>query len=378
MRQINLMLLCLCAPITVWAAPMALNECGEKSSIDTSNAAQSAENLQNYFTRAAADWAKLAKDTATHPLKRKTLEDCTSDLRKALAEAAKPAVARAGGTGLLETVANLRQTVDSLSNEVTGTLPVQMLTDLGLQRIAQEQKIDPGAARYDFYLGPTYALSPTGSWNGGVEILFRSNTNRLFERQVDAGSRYFQISSLFAYRTLGGDDVNLDSDTPNAGGENEGFVSPFEADGGIASVDLRLAYFAETKDLKSAYGLAALAGAESLPLEKDEGAFTTLKPRAGLGGLFRTSYGDGALGELFLGYIRDSRYEARLTGEDEDSKNRLAMSGILQLPSFSKGGALRMAARIFASTPVSGGDASELRLSVLVAYDLRTLVNQLP
>lgn len=259
-------------------------------------------------------------------------------------------------------------------------LAVQEVTRLGTALLAGEQRKDPAAARYDFYAGPSSSLMPNGSWKNGAEVLFRSNTDKLMKSEDSDGKdarsdNYWQVSSLFAYRYRGGEAVELDPQMPTQpppGTNVPEFVSPFEAKGGVASVDLRVArHFNETA------AFAVVGGAESLPTEEEDSTLTTLKFRGGGGGLYRTSYDDGALGELFLGYIHDSRFKAEFTGEDKDSMDRLALSGILQLPAFNEGKSLRLAARIFASVPVSGGDSSELRLSVLVAYDLRTIFSKI-
>lgn len=303
--------------------------------------------------------------------------DCREELRSVLRSAADPAIALAGGQPLFDATKRLAEVAGSVT-ETVDTIAVQALAAAGALRLAQEQRVDPTTARYDFYAGPSYSLTPDGSWRNGVEVLFRSNSDRLLEDRALL-FKYLQLSSLFAYRTLGGDEeVNLE-DEGGAQPPPDDFVSSFDAKSGTASVDLRLSGFFKNRgdDDASTLGFAALLGAESLPTDADESGLTTLKLRGGLGPIYRTSYGDGALGELFVGYIHDSRYKAQFTGEDEDSTDRVALSGIIQLPAFDKDESLRLAARIFASTPISGGNASELRLSILLAYDLRSVFSKL-
>ena len=224
-------------------------------------------------------------------------------------------------------------------------------------------------ARYSIYAGPAYTLTPDGSWSSGFDTVFRSET-----APKGTFRGYFQLS----YTTRGG--PKAEDGEPDEGAETEPgetapeFVSPFDAEGGIVNIQTggNWMLLPEQYDW---LGLSGRLGYESLPTEKDSGGINTFKPFVSAGLVTRTIYTDQhSLGQLFLGYSRDYRWDKDLTGEPKNRYDRVVFSGLLELFQVSKA---TIATRLFASMPVSGKGDTEFRISILAGFKLEDIAQTL-
>lgn len=219
-------------------------------------------------------------------------------------------------------------------------------------------------ARYSIYSGPAYSLKPDGSWSNGFDTVFRSET-----ALKDVFRGYFQLS----YTTRGGPEAT-DGTTTGSGEATPTFVSPFNAKGGIVNIQTGGSWmpFPGKYDW---IGVSLRGGYESLPTEDDSGGSNTFKPFASTGLVTRTIYTDQqSLGQIFLGYSRDYRWDKDLTGESKNRYDRVVFSGLLELFQVSKA---TIATRLFASMPATGKGDTEFRISLLVGFKLDDIAQTL-
>jgi hypothetical protein len=237
----------------------------------------------------------------------------------------------------------------------------------GEAKSAMDSEIGKGA-RYNIYAGPAYSLKPDGSWSNGVDTVFRSETP--IEDPLRA---YFQLS----YTTRNGpkaEDGKADGGAAPAPGNTDlEFVSPFSAKGGIVNIQTGANWMASrTYDW---IGLSLRGGYESLPTEKDGEGLNTFKPFGSVGLVTRTLYTEQqSLGQLFLGYSHDRRWDKDLTGDSKNRYDRLVFSGLLELFQVSKA---TIATRLYASMPVTGKGDTEFRISVLIGFKLQDIAHTL-
>ncbi|MDB5967914.1 MAG: hypothetical protein JWQ90_364 [Hydrocarboniphaga sp.] len=225
-------------------------------------------------------------------------------------------------------------------------------------------------ARYSIYAGPAYTLTPDGSWSSGVDTVFRSET-----APKGAFRGYFQLS----YTTRGG--PKAEDGEPDDGAETEAgetapeFVSPFDAKGGIVNIQTGGNWMPFSDPPYDWLGLSGRLGYESLPTEEGSSGLNTFKPFVSFGLVTRTIYTDQhSLGQIFLGYSRDYRWDKDLTGDSKNRYDRVVFSGLLELFQVEKA---TIATRLFASMPVTGKGDTEFRISILAGFKLEDIAQTL-
>lgn len=345
--------------------------------ITPAEAAQRARQVANYLANSGTRWASLEEAARGA---------CAEELTLALDRVSEPYSAGAAPTQLRAAAMILRDAVKKATDEggadraalVNAANILIKRTDVALTIIAK----DVDRARYGVYGGVAYTLTPEGSWNSGIDVLARfSSTNDRQGRVCGKGfcNGFFEIG----YFSRGGEEPPEEAPPTPGDGNGTGtgddmamapaamepaepdFVNPFESDEGVFAV--QMGYSAYT--FRDWIGFGVRAGAETLPTEVSSTSFSQTKPFAAIGFAGQRTYYDGALGDVFIGYAHDERWRKDVTGEDQDATQRLLISGLLQLPGLDDGLNYRIAGRLHVSVPLEGGDSSEVRLSVLLAYD---------
>lgn len=242
-----------------------------------------------------------------------------------------------------------------------------------------------GAARlprYGLYVGPSYSLKGDGGWHTGSEFMAR------FESAVhDRGKAcwfgaWCRTASEFSYRRVGAFDEpapeqeEQDSPVMRTGSEDPAFT-PFTSSGGIFRFSG--AYQVHFNDWFGLMGVAGLTAADTGNSERPE-----LRTRIGAGFHTQTLYGDGALGQLYVGYMRDAIWQREVPIDDENpdlgfrkekNPNRWVVDGLFFLPGIELGG-FQVAARVTADTPINRRGPSDVRASLLFHYDLNRWIKR--
>lgn len=226
------------------------------------------------------------------------------------------------------------------------------------------------SAQYGFYLGPSFSQDGSGGWKSGVEVLARFDPEAGTPEDSVTCTKPFiwcRAFSEFSYQVIGAVDAAVAEATGGvtpAAGETLPF-NPFSESGGYFRFNGGLrGHFSEW------FGLQAGVGLSSLPNE--DGGDHRLVPRYFGGFDFQTLYGDGALGQIFIGYARDEFWERRIE-QDGSVKtlrdfDRYVVSGTFLLPGVEAIG-FRVATRAHLDAPVSGEGPSETRVAILFYQD---------
>ena len=146
-------------------------------------------------------------------------------------------------------------------------------------------------------------------------------------------------------------------------------VDVFKSKGRFSIREIYRGHFSDWAGLEAGVGVTG-------PI-RDSSPTTGIEPRVNIGANFQTLYTDGMLGQLSLGYAHD-KYWRYLTGTDDPATtgdervlqkdyNRYYMEGTVLFPNLELGG-WRLAGRVSADWPTSGGREGELRASVLFYY----------
>jgi hypothetical protein len=258
----------------------------------------------------------------------------------------------------------------------SGQAAEQIKTDFGVAKPLMETAVGIGAARlprYGIYAGPSYTLQGDGGWHAGSEFVAR------FESAVHDRSRWCwfgnwcRTASEFSYRSIGAlDDSTASPQEKNANGE-EPPINPFTSSGGIFRyTGAYQIHFDDWIGVMGVFGLTATDPGDSKRPE--------LRTRVGIGGHFQTLYGDGALGQLYFGYMRDAIWERNVPIDPTDpalglrkehNNNRWVVDGLFFLPGIDIGG-FQVAARLTADAPMNKRGPSDVRASLLFHYDLNS------
>ncbi len=264
----------------------------------------------------------------------------------------------------------------------SGPAAEQIKTDFVVAKPLLEFGEGIGAARlprYGIYAGPSYTLKGDGGWYAGSEFVAR------FESAVHDHSRaclfgsWCRTASEFSYRSIGQLDDDADPVAANRahGDDDEPTMNPFTSKGGIFRYTG--AYQTHFNDW---FGLMAVAGLTAV--DAREAKQPELRTRVGIGGHFQTLYGDGALGQVYFGYMRDAIWEREVpidpTALDlgmrkEKNNDRWVIDGLFFLPGIDVGG-FQVAARLTADAPINRRGPSDVRASLLFHYDLNSCLRK--
>lgn len=222
------------------------------------------------------------------------------------------------------------------------------------------------APEYGLNAGVRYQLTPSGAWRSGALVNYRATA-----KAVPCESRFLcdrfrtYLDLEFGYHA-GDSDSALDQDGDNGGGQTS--VNPFEAEGGVARIELGWI------GLRShAMGLGVRGGISSLITDREDNASTVVRvePHWALGAQTFTRYVDGAVGTMFVGIGQDYRWQREYTGT-ADAIWRGVFDGRLQLARL--GANWQLLAQAEASVPLSGDAGSELAVALLLNYELGKLL----
>lgn len=216
------------------------------------------------------------------------------------------------------------------------------------------------SAQYGVYVGPSFSLGADGKWKSGAEVLARFDPEAAGREESPLcfwPFRWCRPYSEFSYQVIAAVDAQ------DAANPSTPVASRFAQSGG---------YFRFNGGLRPHFtdwlGLRFGVGMSSLPDETLGG--TRLEPRV-FGGLdFQTIYGDGSLGQLFIGYAHDHFWQRNVAGQPGPVKdyNRWIVDGLFMLPGRQSMG-FQLAARLYADAPVRGDGPSEVRASILLYRD---------
>ena len=222
------------------------------------------------------------------------------------------------------------------------------------------------APEYGLNAGVRYQLTPSGAWRSGVLVNYRATA-----KAVPCESRFLcdrfrtYLDLDFGYHA-GGSDSALDPDGDEGGSQTS--VNPFEAEGGVARIELGWI------GLRShALGLGVRGGISSLITDREDNESTVVRvePHWAIGPQTFTRYVDGAVGTMFVGIGQDYRWQREYTGTT-DAIWRGVFDGRLQLARL--GANWQLLAQAEASVPLSGDAGSELAVALLLNYELGKLL----
>ncbi|SER19214.1 hypothetical protein SAMN04488038_11925 [Solimonas aquatica] len=252
---------------------------------------------------------------------------------------------------------------------------------LALMGEAAREALDNGAGHYAFYFGSNQQLLGNGDWVSGYAAMYRSESSL-----INIGDYGFfgwlpelRTFTTLEYFTRSSSAAQTDSSSSGSGsgssGGNSDVVSPFDKKGGVANIQVG-GNFMRPSDF---FGLSFRLGYESLPVDGNKSMMATLRPNYSAGVVFRQPYLDSSVGQIFIGLARDKRWAKEDIGADETRNRyeRIVLSGLLEMVKFGNGASV--ATRFYASMPAAGmsrsaqATDSELRLSILLGYDLNAL-----
>ena len=237
------------------------------------------------------------------------------------------------------------------------------------------------SARYGLYAGPSYSLRGNGAWTSGSEIVarFESDVHDADNWMCFAGV-WCRTVSEFSYRTL-------TPVTPAAPATTNGANARLRTASALATDPAPAAEFDPFSassgifrytggyqlHFNDWFGVMGVAGLTALREEDAQNVRT--KPRLGIGAHFQTFYGDGALGQLFFGYVDDFSWKRVIATDDpakpknEHNYARWVVDGLFFMPGVDLGG-FQLAARVTADAPIDRRGPSDVRVSILLHKDL--------
>lgn len=220
-------------------------------------------------------------------------------------------------------------------------------------------------ARYGLFVGPSYSLGGDGSWKSGGEFIarFESAVQDHVPFLCPQQAAWCRTGSEFSYHTVAALDKKNDSGTSSS--------DPFKESGGIFRYTGALQVHANDW-----FGAMGIMGLTALKTDAETGLRT--RPRFGAGMHFQTLYSDGALGQLFAGYVNDRIWDRPVALDAlhpdagtriEKNYSRWVIDGLFFIPGIDIGG-FRLVTRLTADAPVNRRGPSDVRASILLHYDL--------
>jgi hypothetical protein len=241
--------------------------------------------------------------------------------------------------------------------------------------------------RNGLFVGPSFSLKDDGGWENGGEIVaqFESGVKDPLGMLETLCPNFdfvawCRMGSEFSYRTIGALDTSTDMPASAAGRSNakadgSGAINPFDKSGGF----FRMTGHAQIH-FSEWFGIQGILGLSALHTGSSDGLIT--QPRVGIGAHFQTLYADGALGQMFVGYVHDRVWRRDVPIDamnpetefrDEKNYNRWLIDGLFFLPSVEIGG-FRVAARLTADAPINHRGPSDVRASLLFHHDFGAFV----
>lgn len=212
--------------------------------------------------------------------------------------------------------------------------------------------------QYGLYVGTAFSLAAAGTWEPGVEAMARFEKEATSDSGLCPAFLWCRLLTDISYETIGA--LDRVTETTDSGDGGLGGVGNTATNTPTDSPFLKkAAYFRVNVAAKAHFndwlGLQLGAGISSLPDSSLK--VTKTAPRGFLGLTSNTIYGDGALGEMFVGYAYDEFWEVH-------SSQRYVADGVFMIPGLRPRG-FSVAVRMFADGPVDGTGPSEVRASLL-------------